>query len=232
MSEETEAVKETAIAVQEAAKTTSNALDAGRELGGFVARFISGPLEQGFGIIEDKLRFTRWERQQRLIHRAEQFMHEQGIGSPDNPIPLKNAVPLLEYATLEEDDNLQDMWARLIVNGVNEASGINMERSFIEILAQISPIEAQILNTIYAIPFEEANHSGIVTGELPENAALAEETPRHGLSEPSDEVKLALANLVRIGCITFPTTWGGVEIYTSVNPTFIGKMFVEACSFK
>ena len=67
MSEETETIKETARATQEVAKTTSKAIDAGREMGGFVSQYISGPLEQSFGILEDKLKHIRWERKLRLI---------------------------------------------------------------------------------------------------------------------------------------------------------------------
>jgi hypothetical protein len=232
MSEETEALKETAKATQEVAKTASNAINAGREMGGFVSRFISDPLEQAVGIVEDKLKYIRWERQQRLIRRSEEFMREQGLTKPNKPIPLKNAVPLLEYATLEEDDNLQDMWARLLVNGTNESTGINIERSFIEILSQISSLEAQILKAIYALPFDKTMHAGVVTGNLPEYATIADEIREKKYIEPSKEVKLGLANLARIGCLKFPTTWGGGEIFTKINPTLIGKEFVAACTFK
>lgn len=232
MSDETEAIKEAAKATQEVAKTASKAIDAGREMGGFVSRFISGSLEQAVGIVEDKLRYIRWERQQRLIRRAEEYMREQGLSAPNKPMPLKNAVPLLEYATIEENDSLQDMWARLLVNGTNESTGVNIERSFIEILAQLSPLEAQILQVIYALPFEATQHAGIVTENLPFSAKIAEEKPEKEYKEPSKEVKLALANLARIGCLKFPLTWGGGEIFTQLNPTLIGKEFVAACAVK
>ncbi|MGJ0486129.1 MAG: Abi-alpha family protein [Methylomicrobium sp.] len=232
MSNELETIQESAKAVQEAAKTASNAIDAGREVGGFISRFLSGPLEQGIGIIEDKLRYVRWERQVRFIMRAEEFLKQQGLSRPSKTIPLKNAVPLLEYATLEEDDNLQDMWARLLVNGTNEATGINIERSFIEILGQISSLEAQILNAIYALPFDETKHDGVYTENLPEFASVAEETPENDLKEPSQEVQLALANLARIGCLKLTLTWGGGEIFSRVNPTLIGKELVKACTFQ
>ena len=137
-------IKEVAKASQEIAKTAFKAIDAGSDMGEFISRFISGSLEQGMGIVEDRLRYNRWERQQRLMMRAEEFIKQQGLPLPDKPIPMKNAVPLLYHATLEEDDSLQDMWARLLVNGTNESTGINIERSFIEILAQISFLEARI----------------------------------------------------------------------------------------
>lgn len=232
MSDETEAIKETAKATQEVAKTASNVIDAGRQMGGFVSRFISGSLEQAVGIVEDKLRYIRWERQQRLIRRAEEYMREQGVSAPNKSIQLKNVVPLLEYATLEEDDNLQDMWARLLVNGTNEATGVNIERSFIEILAQISPLEAQILQVIYALPFESTRNAGIITENLPSSAEIAQEKPEKEYNDPSTVVKLALANLARIGCLKFPATWGGGEVFTQINPTLIGKEFVAACAVK
>jgi Abortive infection alpha len=232
MSEESEAIKETAKATQEVAKTASNAIDAGREMGGFISRFISGPLEQTAGIIEDKLKYIRWERRQRLIKRSEEFMREQGLSKPNKPIPLKNAVPLLKYATLEEDDTLQDMWARLLVNGTNDSTGINIERSYIEMLAQISSLEAQILKTIYDLPFERTQHKGIVTENLPISAAIADEVKASNYRDPSKEVKLALSNLARIGCVKFAPTYGGGEIFTTINPTLIGNEFVKACTYK
>ena len=70
MSENDQAAKaviETAKAAQEVAKTTGKGIDAGLELGGFFARFTGGPLEQASGIVEDKLRYMRWERQVRLM---------------------------------------------------------------------------------------------------------------------------------------------------------------------
>lgn len=230
MSQELDSINESAKAAQEVAKTASNAVDASRELGGFISRFISGSLEQGMGIVEDKLRYIRWERQQRLMQRAEQFLKERGLTKPDNSIPLKNAVALFEYATLEESDDLQDLWAHLLVNGTTKSTGISIERSFIEILAQISPVEAQILKVIYALPFEETQHAGVVTQHLPEYAIIAEGAPKTPYQDPSQEIKMALANLNRIGCLKFPLTLGGGEVFTQINPTLIGKELVFACS--
>lgn len=234
MSEESEAIKETAKATQEVAKTTSKAIDAGREMGGFISRYISGSLEQSFGILEDKLKHIRWERRLRFIKRTEEFMREQGFARPNKLISLKNAVPLLEYATIEDDDSLQDMWARLLVNGTNGFTGVNIERSFIEILAQISPLEAQILETIYSIPYKKTQHSSIVTENLPTSASIADEARLMARSykEPPVEVKLALANLARLGCLKLHPTVGGGEIFSTIFPTLIGNEFVKACTFK
>jgi len=231
MSKELETIEESAKAVQEVAKTTSNAIDASREMGGFISRFVSGPLEQGMGIFEDRLRYIRWERQIRLIKRSEEFLTQQELPNPNKSIPLKNAVPLLEYATLEEDDYLQDIWARLLVNGTNESTGINIERAYIEILAQISALEAQILQTIYALPFNDMRHTGVITELLPISAKISDEKNEDNLNEPPLEIIMALANLARIGCLKLPLTWGGGELFSKIMPTIIGREFVAACTF-
>ena len=127
-------IKEVVKASQEIAKTTSNAIDAGRDMGEFISRFVSGSLEQGMGIVEDHLRYVRWERQHRLMKRAEEYIKQQGLTPPDKPIPLKNAVPLFFHATLEENDSLQDMWARLLINGTNESTGITIDGHLLKFL--------------------------------------------------------------------------------------------------
>ena len=230
ISELAKAGQEIGKASQEVAKTTSKAIDAGSDMGGFISRYISGPLEQASGILEDHLRYIREERRQRLLVRAEEFRIQQGLPLPDKPVPLKHAVPLFFHATLEEDDNLQDMWARLLINGTNESTGINIERPFIEILAQISFLEARILKAIYDLPFEKTQHGGVITENLPEYATVAENKPADKHKDPPHDIKLALANLARLGCIKLKDTWDGGEVFSDINPTIMGKEFVEACT--
>ena len=106
-------VSETAKAVQEVAKATGKAIDVGQKFGGFISRYVAGPIEQGMGIFDDKLKYMRWERQVRLMQRAEQLLREAGLTQPTRAIPLKLAVPLLEAASLEDS-------LRLTVNAQNE----------------------------------------------------------------------------------------------------------------
>ncbi len=54
-------------AIEEVAKTTGKAIDASRELGGFLSKYVGGSLEQAMGIVEDKLKYLRFERKVRLM---------------------------------------------------------------------------------------------------------------------------------------------------------------------
>jgi hypothetical protein len=221
-------MEEEAKAVQEVAKTTGKAIEVAREAAGFIAKFISGPLEQSVGIFEDKLKYMRWERQVRLMQRAEQFLALSGQCAPTRAVPMKIAIPLFQGASLEEDDFLQDRWAALLVNAGSASFTGEVRRSYIAILEQLTPLDACILEVVYSFPFEQSQHNGITTAELPNRARIPDEKEQE-LPLPSEEVVLSLSNLVRLGCLRPQMTWGGGESFARVNPTVAGRSFVEAC---
>jgi hypothetical protein len=224
---------ETARAVQEVSKFGTRSVEAVEKFGSFVAKYIDGPLTIGKQIVEDHLRYVRWEREQRLMQRAQTFMVQAGIERPTRPIPLKLAAPLFQAATLEEDDTLQDVWAALLVNGANANSGIDLSRTHIDILERLSSYEANLLTQIYSVDVNMALHGGVLTEGLPHFARLGMPLTKGGLDqakEPSMDVQLALANLARLGCISLQTTWEGSQVFGEVFHTVLGKNFITACT--
>ena len=158
-------------------------------------------------------------------------MHEAGLTHPTRAIPLKLAVPLLEAASLEDDDYLQDLWARLLVNAANGNSHVTLQRAHIAVLEQLTSLEALILQKVYSLPYEETRHNGVEVGRLPESVAIGKDDRNaDNLPEAPEPVRLALANLSRLGCVALGRSWGGGEIFKKVNPTLLGKSFVEACT--
>lgn len=57
---ENDVLKETAKAVQEVAKFGTSTVGIAEKTGAFVARFIGGTLEQGFGIWTDRFKYARY----------------------------------------------------------------------------------------------------------------------------------------------------------------------------
>jgi hypothetical protein len=227
MTDETDAIKESAKAVQEIAKTTGKAIDFVEKFCGFIAKFIAGPLEQGIGIFHDKLTYMRWERQVRLIKRSEDFLNEVGLSNPTRPVPMKIAIPLIWAASLEEDDDLQDRWAKLLVNAGNANSGIAVKRSYISILEDLSPMDAKILEKLCSVARQ---NKLILTYKLPDEAVISRDDKFS--PEPSQDVQLSLSNLMRLGCITSPMFMGGRLNLTEVEPTLLGCCLVEACTLQ
>lgn len=228
MSTSQNSVTESAKAAQEIAKTTGKAIDATREAGGFIARYIGGSLEQAVGIFEDKLCYMRWERQLRLMRRAEETLKEVGLATPTKSLPMKLLVPLLQGAAMEEDDQLQDRWVNLLINSCNEAAHIDLQHSFIDILERLTPLEAQMLDCIYSLPYEKIRHDGVITENLPYSAKVGTDTDQEDVP-PSEAVQIGLANLALMGCVRLGLSMGGGEFFGRINPTFLGILFVQAC---
>ena len=129
-------------AVTEVAKTAGKAIDAAREIGPFIAKLIKGPLEQGIGIFEDKLKYMRWKSQVAIMDKVNQKMTERGLEYPSQAVPLKIAIPLLQATSMEEDNNLQDLWANLLVNAADKDSGVEVRRNYITILQDLTFFDA------------------------------------------------------------------------------------------
>lgn len=218
-------------AIEESAKTIGKGVDLANKVGSFIAPLIKGSLEQGVGIFEDKLKYMRWERQVRLMERAYEFMKESGLDEVTRPLPLKFAVPLLQGASLEDDDYLQDLWAKLLANAVNDKC-IELKRVYIDILERLSPLEGEILERVYCYPFDEIQHKDLLTYRLPVDIEIRSENEKEYPALNNPEIELALINLCRIGCISLGRSWGGGEICSILHSTLLGKYFFEACTLQ
>jgi hypothetical protein len=223
-----ETTQEVAKATKAVADASGKLIEASKSVGQFIARFIAGPLEQGMGIFEDRLKYMRWDRQLRLMKRAEEVIAERGYEMPSRAVPMKVAIPLFQGASMEEDDSLQDRWVNLLVNAAYVESGLEIRRAYIEILAQMDSMEAQILDKIYTLPFAETHTWGLITMWLPERAEIATEHNTRNI-HPPEPVCAALANLVRLGCIKSPNMIIGGEFLAQVYTTRLGRDFVAAC---
>ncbi len=160
---------------------------------------------------------------------VEEFAKSLGFEEPSRLIPLKIFISLIQAATLEGDDYLKDLWGKLLINFSNKNSKVDISRSYVDILERISTLEATILEKIYSINFEEMQHQGVLTKELPYKANLTSKNIEE--SNPEDiDVILAISNLSRLGCLTTARIYGGGEAFSVVNPTVLGKYFVEACT--
>jgi hypothetical protein len=217
------------------AKPASEAIGLASGTGKFLAQFIRPPLKQAVGMLTDELAYRRWERQQRLALRALAFMKEKGLKTPTRPLPANIALPLLAAATLEENDEMQDVWARLLVNGA-DAREPEIRHAYISILESLTPLDARLLNSIHSASLE-LGQEAVWAGALPERAitskmreALTKEEQER-LPVLSDANHEAIWNLIRLGCVTGETMWDSISA-SWVVMTPLGAGFVKACTIK
>lgn len=217
-------------AVTEVAKTTGKITDAVREFGGWIAKITSGTVEQGMGIFEDKLKYMRFERQIVLMDKVNQKMSERGLDGSTRPIPLKITIPLLQAASMEEDDDLQELWANLLVNAADKNSRIEIRRSYINILEELTAFDVLILDKIYSEGIGDAKP--IWTYKLPEEIATEDPKDKFGVLGPDTNVVLSLESLCRLNLLE-PTGLMGFSTGPGVKcvmKTASGIYFYKACT--
>ena len=140
-------IVESAKAAQEIAKVANNALDKSEKFG----MFLNNIFKDGFGIISDKLEYMRWERKIRFAQKVEEINQIRRIHDKTQYVAPKLAIPIIENASMEEDDNLQNLWANLLSSNQDETKNFLNRSSFIDILKQLEFIDASLLKFLYEL---------------------------------------------------------------------------------
>ncbi len=216
-------------ATGEVAKTANTAL---RLAGRFGSSF-KGALDTTGKMLEREIQFIAARRALKLSDRWEALMSARGLGAPTRMLPPNFVIPLLTSAILEENDELQETWARLLVNAGDAATEMELRTAYVEILKGMSAFDVKNLSVMadasqkfrgkVAIPILE-------TWNLPDHAVAHDEAS--GAGEPiPDAVGISINNLSRLGCITpASSTFGGRPIFAYASVTSLGTALYKACS--
>lgn len=226
MSEET--VQAVSNAVGEGSKALGKIIDAGGKL----AQYFDAMLRERGGIAEDNMKLRRLANRLKLYDKAEKLLRERGLDGPTREVPVKFALPLVTYATLEEDEELQDIWAQMLANAVDASSKVELRTTYIDILKDLTTSDAQILSKIGKLSDSDLPQEyppAIETGRLPDHAQVHMES-KAPLDNPSEDVQLSLSNLSRAGCIAETVGYGGMSVFTLVYITPVGLGLYRACT--
>jgi hypothetical protein len=218
-------IETVAEATGEIAKTTNTAIVAASSLGSV----IRGPVDEIIGIVQDRLRVVRWERQQALSDRVAAVMKRRGLHAPTRDLPINFAVPLLTAAIPEEDDELQEAWARLLVNAGDAATEMELRTAYVEILRGMSGFDVRNLSTLAQTQLSApTGQFGFISAvDLPHSANWF----RSGSADTiPDEVAISLGNLSRLGCVVPAAGFGGGYNFAMVLVTELGIAMYRACS--
>lgn len=236
--------KETILAVSDAVKesaiATQVAIQAAEQAGGFLARVLGDAPENLMGVLSDKLRFWRWERQLRLIDKVDEIIKLRNLSGCTRPVPPKFALPLIEQAAMESEDAIQDLWVNLLANAMTPDRE-SAKTSYIEILKQLDPIDVAVLNNVYRNYIRSVAAGKLAESDSPSRLGFNGEDIMkfHGLDRRKYEA--VIDNLLRVRCVTFlrlsgsDITIDGAPIitdkgYDSICLTSLGKYFVIECT--
>ena len=227
--------EELAKAVQRVANLGEKSLDISEKLGGFFARVFNEPIAEVSGMITDKLRFVRWQRLVQMSDDVNKILKERGVKQTRAVTP-KLALPIFEEGSLENDENLQQLWNHLLANAMDPQFNGEFRYGFIDIIKNITGIEAVILNNFYEI-LKSEGHVHDLTNITNYSLKKEQITKMVGIDEATYQV--SIFNLMRMQCIGPAILKGGISmgnepltIYKGTDAvvlTPLGIKFVEAC---
>lgn len=113
----------------------------------FMGELLSDPLKELSNIAYDQVRLLRVKNQVRLLINAKQYFIKKGL--EPTKVPAKNLVPLLEGVSLEEDETMHQKWTALLINESDPSIDKKIRPAYIDILKQLLPKEAKILDILY-----------------------------------------------------------------------------------
>lgn len=137
------------------------------------------------------------EERERIVHqvwdRVQEMVRQAGVHP--GPMPLKTIVPLLQYCSLEEDQDLQERWAALLANSAHPEQAAHVQPSFPDILRQLSSLDAKFLDAIYDFVVDSYRRHFGLDSPLDANRAQYEPILSPDSTLPSLFAKAGLANV-------------------------------------
>lgn len=195
-------------------------------------KFLSPALQEAGDAVGSRIRVFRLKQETKLLSKSISILEEAGL--KPKPVSLKVLFPLLDAAVLEEDDQMAERWASLLASAANPNNQTALESSFIEILKQLAPPHAFVLDVFYEqierdkLPPEQWAERGYVFSDL--KGFLSKEVP---------QFDVAIENLLRLNLVAYPTVKLGIANgqdvriqVTSSNilcATSLGHAFISAC---
>lgn len=116
------------------------------EVAKFANKLIGPAFEETGLIIAEEIKYFRTRRRISLFQKTEKLLKERGI--EPQQVGMKTLFHIVENGSLEDDENLHNKWAQLLATAADPSKSLVYSPAFIEILKQISPIEAEILDKL------------------------------------------------------------------------------------
>lgn len=187
------------------------------------------------GSLGDAVR--HWRDMRRLARALGAVEKIQAMGLSPKAVEPAILFPLLDAASLTNDPSLKDKWDSLLANASLASESAVVLPAYIEILRQLIPPEAKILDWLYesrlALPsYSEASRDDIIkTFHLSGEDYILFASDLHRLQVidgrrsvyPPPETKTTVSDIMAIGQVT------SASHYRTIELTPLGIAFIKAC---
>jgi hypothetical protein len=187
-----------------------------------IVKTLAGPAAEEIGqSFRDSMQVWRFKRQARLFQRVKEICDDAGIKPQAVKLPLLFNV--VEQASLEEDDELQDRWANLLANASDPAGDAEGMTAFPDILRQLSKTEANLLNDFYEV---NAGSNDIGMPAVDISPIYYDNLTRFRLIVPEDDRRMPTSAMLDARAMAITIGQRPMELcFLSA----LGSAFVKAC---
>lgn len=189
-------VSEPAKATQEVAKAVQKSIDLIRDVGK-----VFGPVVEQFAeTMTHQMMYYKFLNANRIASKVEKLRVEQKI-SPDAVkfVPFGMSIKLLEATSMEEDDSVQDLWARLIFNATNSQQKVDVKKVYIDLIQSLSGPEVILLDFLWMCEGRARFRSQKELSDF--NREMNEIANARWRSLDIDIQQTSIQNLIRLRCI-------------------------------
>ena len=145
------------------------------------------------------------------------------VGRGPQAVEPKVLLPLVQAAALETDTTLTELWAALLANAADPIQQAPVQPGFVEVLRQLTPTDALLLDSLYYPP----KGSGLIAGQR-----MLKQFSEPGLDYAG--VTLSVGNLIRLHLCAGRAEKAGLfhdpDRPTTIAATPFGRQFMQACS--
>jgi hypothetical protein len=115
-----------------------------------IVKRLFGPTADRAGqALADAFFEKRTERVLTVLSESTKLVTDAGM--EPQPVPGRLLMPILEACSWEEDESLRQKWTALLANAASQGPANRVLPAYVEILRQLTPIQASILEWMYAM---------------------------------------------------------------------------------
>ena len=199
-----------------------------------VVRAIAGPGAHELGtVLSDRVKFWRLTNLIDISEKFDRICKEKNLTPEDlRPLTIAVGLPLLEHAANEEEDELQELWANLMVSATADSESLedagDLYKTWANMLSTMSKWDCRLLSTMVEKGIADTD------GETIRSTPLTQEEVMQAAGMPRARVDIHLEKLVSLGLVyrdpKIPLKGGGATGLEHVYaPTLMGINMYSAC---
>jgi hypothetical protein len=127
----------------------TNGIDLSRQICKYFAHVMQVPVDESTGMLADYLKFKRFELQASLVEKIKAIIDSRPCLKNLRAVPPKIALPIFYGASIEEDDDLHTIWARLLASAMDPEQP-KLRTAFADILRQLEGADVGLLTLMYS----------------------------------------------------------------------------------